>query len=108
MLTLPTLAGGLVGSLFLTRLDPHYFDTLVPWLILTAALLFLFQPLLTRWAHVAGATSSGPWTVAGVLVFQFFVSVYGGYFGAGIGILMLSSLSLTGLGSTVTSGTVFG
>ena len=46
LLAMPSVAGGLVGSLLVTRLDPRYFDSLVPWLILTAATLFLFQPLL--------------------------------------------------------------
>src|SRR5438132_7806353 len=41
LLVWPSLAGGAVGSLLVTRLDPVYFKRLVPWLILTAAVLFL-------------------------------------------------------------------
>jgi uncharacterized membrane protein YfcA len=97
LLAVPSLAGGLVGSLLVTRLDPSYFDALVPWLILTAALLFLFQPLLARSAGAGGPPGASPWAVAGVVFFQLGVAVYGGYFGAGIGILMLSALGLMGL-----------
>src|SRR5438445_5771536 len=93
----PSLAGGLVGSLLVTRLPPSYFDALVPWLILVATLLFMAQPLALR---LTGGRPPGPpsgRTVVAVTVFQFFVAVYGGYFGAGIGILMLSALGLMGL-----------
>jgi uncharacterized membrane protein YfcA len=92
----PSLAGGLVGSLLVTVLPSRYFDALVPWLILTAALLFMAQPLAVRLSGRAHGPPSGS-TVGAVVVFQFFIAVYGGYFGAGIGILMLSALGLMGL-----------
>ncbi len=95
----PSLLGGLGGSLLLTRLPNHYFAALVPWLLLTASLLFLAQPYLTRALPARTADSlPSPWLCGAVVVFQFFVAVYGGYFGAGIGILMLTSLGLMGLG----------
>jgi uncharacterized protein len=95
----PSLIGGTVGSLLMTRLDEKYFKAVVPWLILAATLLFLFQPAIARLAGI-GKEHAPPssWTVVGVVFFQFLVSVYGGYFGAGIGILMLSSLALMGMG----------
>jgi hypothetical protein len=95
----PSLLGGVVGSLLVLHLDEKYFKALVPWLILTATLLFLFQPAISRLAGIGRehATPSAK-TLAGVILFQFLVSVYGGYFGAGIGILMLSSLALMGIG----------
>jgi uncharacterized membrane protein YfcA len=94
----PSLVGGAVGTLLVTRLDKAYFSSLVPWLILTAALLFLLQPTLVRWAGV-GKPHAPPdrGTQAAVVLFQFLVAVYGGYFGAGIGILMLSALGLMGI-----------
>ena len=98
LLALPSVVGGLMGSLLVTRLDPRYFDCLVPWLILSAATLFLCQPLLTRLARPGRSASSRASTVAGLVVLQFLVAVYGGYFGAGIGILMLSGLGLMRLG----------
>jgi uncharacterized membrane protein YfcA len=94
----PSLFGGLTGALLLTRFDPAYFKVLIPWLLLTAALLFLAQPVLGRWIQTGGKTGmpSAGWRL-GVAVFQFIVAVYGGYFGAGIGILMLSSLAFMGM-----------
>jgi uncharacterized membrane protein YfcA len=97
LLALPSVAGGLVGSLLVTRLNPRYFDGLVPWLILAAATLFLFQPLLTRRAGSGSSTPPRASAVAGLVLLQFLVAIYGGYFGAGIGILMLSGLGLIGL-----------
>jgi len=93
----PSIVGGLLGSLLVTRLPARYFDAMVPWLILTAALLFLFQPLLAQRAAADDKHTAGTATVAAVVVLQFFVAIYGGYFGAGIGILMLSALGMMGL-----------
>jgi uncharacterized membrane protein YfcA len=94
----PSLLGGIVGALLLTRLPEKWFAAAVPWLILTAALLFALQPLIGRWAGI-GQSHEPPksGTLVAALLFQFGVSVYGGYFGAGIGILMLSALALMGL-----------
>ena len=98
LLILPSLAGGLVGSLLVTRLPEEYFSRLVPWLILTAAVLFLAQPAIIRLMGI-GKEHRPPTRVglAGITIFQFLVAVYGGYFGAGIGILMLSALGLMGI-----------
>lgn len=105
----PSVVGGLIGSLLVTRLDPAIFEMLVPWLILTAAVLFSVQgPINRRLKRQKPTTEEavptpptapiiGSRTVLGLLVFQFFIAVYGGYFGAGIGILMLTALSLMGM-----------
>jgi uncharacterized membrane protein YfcA len=105
MLLGPSLLGGLLGSLLLVWLPSKTFATLVPWLILTAALLFALQPTISRWVGIGTAqpielkpqTRYSAALFAGMLGFQFLVAVYGGYFGAGIGILMLSALALMGL-----------
>jgi uncharacterized protein len=98
-LLLPSFLGGLLGSLLVVGLPPDSFKAAVPWLILTAAVLFALQPSISRWTglgrHHAEPISRS--TIAGAIVFQFFVAVYGGYFGAGIGILMLTALALVGL-----------
>ncbi|HLN28530.1 MAG TPA: sulfite exporter TauE/SafE family protein [Gemmataceae bacterium] len=98
LLIVPSILGGITGSLLVTRLDEKYFSALVPWLILGAAILFLCQPLAAR---LAGARKKhetpSAIALAGVILFQFIVAVYGGYFGAGIGILMLSALGIMGL-----------
>ena len=98
LLLVPSLIGGLAGSLLVTRLDPKFFEAVVPWLILVASLLFLAQPTITRLAGI-GKAHAPPSLAArvGVVLFQFFVAVYGGYFGAGIGILMLSALGIMGM-----------
>ncbi|HLI56041.1 MAG TPA: sulfite exporter TauE/SafE family protein [Actinomycetota bacterium] len=94
----PSLIGGGLGSWLLTQTSDRAFSRLVPFLILFATLLFLVQTPLRRWMGGAPpASPPGPRAVAGVIVFQFAIGIYGGYFGAGIGILMLASLGLLGL-----------
>ena len=93
----PSLIGGLLGSLLLTRLEAKYFQLLVPWLILTAALLFMVQPVVARLIQAKPHAAPSRRAVAVVLLFQFLIAIYGGYFGASIGILMLSALALMGL-----------
>ncbi|CAN5398013.1 sulfite exporter TauE/SafE family protein [soil metagenome] len=97
LLLLPSIVGGFIGTLLVTNLDDKYFEDSVPYLILLATLLFMSQPVLSRWVGV-GAHHSSPskGTLAAIIGFQFLVAIYGGYFGAGIGILMLSALSLMG------------
>ncbi len=97
-LAVPSLLGGIVGSALLTEFSPDTFKVLVPWLILVAAVLFAVQPQVAKLMGI-GQTHSAPsgGTLAGIIGFQFLVAVYGGYFGAGIGILMLSSLAMMGI-----------
>uniref|UniRef100_A0A7C2K105 Probable membrane transporter protein n=1 Tax=Schlesneria paludicola TaxID=360056 RepID=A0A7C2K105_9PLAN len=95
----PSVAGGIAGALLLILLDPEAFRRLVPWLILSATLLFLLQPAIARWTGI-GQPHKEPSrsTLLAIVAFQFGVAVYGGYFGAGIGILMLSALAMMGIG----------
>lgn len=98
LLSLPSVAGGAIGSLLLIKLHPGVFRLVVPWLVLLAAILFLIQPRLVSWLRAH--RPSGPPTrrsLAIILVCQFLIAIYGGYFGAGIGILMLTSLGFLGL-----------
>ena len=97
---LPSLIGGATGALLLLGTEPAVFDRLVPWLILGATLLFAMQGLVSRWLSARQTTDqTGPsprrWLL--VLPLQFLVAVYGGYFGAGIGILMLAALGFLGI-----------
>ncbi|HEY7680350.1 MAG TPA: sulfite exporter TauE/SafE family protein [Terriglobia bacterium] len=93
----PSLLGGLVGALLLLNTGETQFRFLVPYLILFAALLFTFQGPILRLleieAHAIGRSRRG---LGVALLFQFGVAVYGGYFGAGIGILMLAALGFLG------------
>jgi uncharacterized membrane protein YfcA len=98
----PSLIGGAIGTLLVTRLPESYFKASVPWLILGASLLFLAQPVLVRGLKLKDRPEGPPpWLVSVVTFFQLLVGIYGGYFGAGIGILMLSSLGLMGIGDIV-------
>ncbi len=98
-LLLPSLLGGLLGSTLVVALPAESFKIAVPWLILAAALLFALQPRIARWLGVGSASHAPPSAhlAAGAMAFQFAVGVYGGYFGAGIGILMLAALAMIGL-----------
>ncbi|WP_439625192.1 sulfite exporter TauE/SafE family protein [Gemmata sp.] len=104
----PSLVGGLVGAYLVGR-NQQAFADLVPWLILTAAVLFVVQGPISRRLKArapvappplpgAAPAEAGPGAQAAAIGFQFLVAVYGGYFGAGIGILMLSTLGFMGVG----------
>jgi uncharacterized membrane protein YfcA len=95
----PSLAGGVIGALLVTRLDSAYFAALVPWLLLTAAILFLAESLLpNKRAADSGRRRPSAGATAGILVFQLVVAVYGGYFGAGASILILGALAALRVG----------
>lgn len=98
ILIVPSLIGGIAGALLLRITPPSFFDRLVPFLILFATLLFMAQEAIQRRLKTADAKThrSTKWLI-GALVFQLLVGLYGGYFGAGIGILMLAALSIMGL-----------
>jgi len=99
LLTIPSLVGGGVGAILLLHTSTRTFEQLVPWLILGATLLLAFQEMITRRLNLVARAHENPsagW-VTFVFVFQFLVGVYGGYFGAGMGILMLAALGLIGL-----------
>lgn len=93
----PALVGGYLGALILRHTSQRTFDVLVPWLVLGATLLILLQGALRR---RAGATpqraSMGARSprLAAVMTCQLAVGIYGGYFGAAMGIVMLAFLAL--------------
>ena len=92
----PSLAGGVLGAALLLRTPSGTFARLVPFLILFASVLLAAQePVARKLGRAEGSEPTRAWW-AGAIVFQFFVGVYGGYFGAGIGILMLAALGLLG------------
>ena len=97
-LVVPSLMGGITGALLLRITPPSVFDKLVPFLILFATLLFMAQEPIQRKLKTAGSMAHrSPQWLAGAVLFQLLVALYGGYFGAGIGILMLAALSILGL-----------
>jgi uncharacterized membrane protein YfcA len=92
----PSLLGGATGAWLLLHTTPKAFDRIVPFLVLAATLLFLLQETLVKRRHgapVAAVPGHPRW---GFLAAQFLVGAYGGYFGAGIGILMLAVLGIMG------------
>jgi uncharacterized membrane protein YfcA len=98
-LFLPSLAGGAIGSVLLLRTPEKTFEILAPILILFATALFMIQGIVSRRGSSPEAAVGPPgarrWALAGLL--QLGVAIYGGYFGAGIGILMLALLGFLGL-----------
>jgi uncharacterized protein len=91
-----SIIGGILGAALLNMTSEKAFSKLVPFLILFATVLFLSQGLLRRFVNLE-AKSGHPHAILGAILFQFAVALYGGYFGAGIGILMLASLGFIGL-----------
>ena len=91
-LMVPSLVGGIVGAVLLLNTPEKLFARIVPVLIGGATVLLALQEPITR-RRGAGAPLSHGFAFS----FQFFVGVYGGYFGAGMGILMLAALGLIGL-----------
>jgi uncharacterized membrane protein YfcA len=98
ILIVPSLVGGLMGALLLRMTSPATMDRIVPFLILFATLLLSLQPAVQKFLKVAHQVGdrSARWFV-GAIAFQFLVGVYGGFFGAGIGILMLAALGILGM-----------
>lgn len=91
-----SLIGGGIGARLLVKGSPRSFELVIPWLLAFATIVFGFSKPIARWAGRQHGHRTPGWTlfVAGV---QIFVAIYGGYFGAGIGVLMLAGLSFAGL-----------
>jgi uncharacterized membrane protein YfcA len=89
---LVSLAGGGLGALLLVSTPQHLFVHLVPFLLLVASLVFTFGDRLTH----SGSRELGP-TASAVL--QLPIAIYGGYFGGGMGLMMLAGFSLMRLGN---------
>ncbi len=85
-LVLVSLAGSAVGSILLLSTTNGTFSNLVPWLLLISAIVFTIAPRLRAVAE----KSSGRRSTAALLTGQLIVSIYGGYFGAGMGVLMIA------------------
>ena len=90
-----SIVGAVLGAALLYRTSERAFDKLVPFLIFFATVLFVSQGVVRRFANLE-AKSGHPHAIFGAILFQFAVALYGGYFGAGIGILMLASLAFIG------------
>ncbi|MQY51707.1 sulfite exporter TauE/SafE family protein [Rhodocyclus gracilis] len=100
LLIVVSLIGGIVGGLLLLATSNAAFSKLIPWLLLIATALFAFSGQISRGlarlrqrlGRGAAAAPGGP----GGALFQLAVAIYGGFFGAGMGILTLAALSIQG------------
>lgn len=86
-----SLVGSLIGACLLLITPPTLFERLIPWLLLFATLIFALSPRLTR--GMPASSRHARWQI----FVQFAVAIYGGYFGAGQGILILAVLAFSGL-----------
>lgn len=118
-LGITSFIGGTSGAILLTRTSQSTFVHLIPYLLLLATVLFMLSPLINarikqrtasrrEAAKLEESSKNTPisrqtrplrsWlTLAGIMVLQLAIAIYGGYFGGGIGILMLASLGLVGI-----------
>jgi uncharacterized membrane protein YfcA len=103
-----SLGGGLLGALLLLVTPSDVFRQLLPYLMLGATLLFALSPRINRYVRRRDVQRSAAHAVADTptadaaakrrsIVLQAIISVYGGFFGGGIGILMLATLALMGI-----------
>jgi uncharacterized membrane protein YfcA len=94
-LAIASAIGALVGAAILIALDDVTFRAMIPWLLLAATIIFALGPRIARAVGSEGADLPARGRkIAGTLI-QFLTAVYGGFFGAGMGFLMLASLGLT-------------
>lgn len=87
-----SLAGGIAGALLLLATPPTFFAGLVPWLVLFATAVFFWGSFI-RQTTEAGAILESRIAAAA----QFLIAIYGGYFGGGIGFLMMAVLTIAGM-----------
>jgi uncharacterized membrane protein YfcA len=92
-----SLVGGLFGAILLLRTPAHTFLRVLPWLTLGATLLFAFGKKLAGNRRSVMEHESSTAALVGATVFQLAVAVYGGYFGGGMGIVMLAMLAALGM-----------
>lgn len=89
-----SLIGGIIGAVLLLMTPPSFFALLVPWLILLATVVFAYGNFRKKDLHKNPHPTISK---AGLILIQLSISIYGGYFGGGIGFLMLAALTLSGM-----------
>ncbi|HEK25655.1 MAG TPA: sulfite exporter TauE/SafE family protein [Hydrogenobaculum sp.] len=97
-LFVPSLIGGVLGGFLLLYTPQKTFNFIVPFLILFAAILFSFGPKISRFTSRIKARY--------IFLIQLITAVYGGYFGAGMGIVMLGSITAIGIDDIHVANTV--
>lgn len=92
-----SLVGGVIGAILLLKTPAHTFMRVLPWLTLGATLLFAFGKKLAGRRGSVIEHEASPAALVATTLFQFCVAVYGGYFGGGMGIVMLAMLATLGM-----------
>ena len=92
------LVGGFVGAQLLIGMSPTSFRALVPWLLLVASLLFGFSKPINGYLAAHGKDHSRPLPMKIVgRVCEFVFCIYGGFFGAGLGVILMAGYALAGI-----------
>ena len=99
ILCITSLIGGGIGSVILLYTSADMFKQLLPYLLLSATLIFTFSEPLKMWLQFQSKKSSESQSppLLILVIAQLAISIYGGFFGAGLGILMLATLSFLGI-----------
>ena len=91
------VTGGTCGALLLLKTPAHTFRYLLPWLMLGATLLFIFGKKLIGKRESSVRHDASARTLAAASIFLFLAAIYGGYFGGGLGIVLLALLGALGM-----------
>jgi uncharacterized protein len=94
LLTPISFAGGLAGAILLLATPEHLFDVVIPWLLLLATLTFAFGARAGLALRRVIRIGPGALPPGALLVVQFVISIYGGYFGGAVGLMMMAAWSL--------------
>jgi len=97
LLAATSIAGGILGALLLLHTPGEKFLRIIPWLMLFAVLLFIFGPKIIRTPDVRVVHEPGAGTILAASLFQLLVAIYGGYFGGGMGFVILAMLTVFGM-----------
>jgi uncharacterized protein len=97
ILTITSLVGGALGSITLLYIPPDIFKKLIPYLLLLATGVFIFGESMKKWVQAEAKTKQDqPPKIIYLVITQLSIAIYGGFFGAGAGILMLAAFTLFG------------
>jgi uncharacterized protein len=98
VLTVTSLIGGILGSVALLYTSPTVFKKLIPYLLLLATLVFTFGDAFKQWLQrKSEKTATEEIPLLNLVIAQMAIAIYGGFFGAGMGILMLATLTFLGI-----------
>jgi uncharacterized membrane protein YfcA len=96
-LAVPSVAGGALGAYLLVNLPPRTFAAIAPYLVLGATVLLALEEPIKKALHGVQGKAGSLRQKAAALGVEFVISIYGGYFGAGLGFLVLTALQLFGV-----------